>query len=126
MQSSFILGLCVTITYVLSFKYLSIIFVIFSSDTLSKLDVGSSKKYKSLSIRIPLMIFNLCFCPAESLTPFSPTNVSNPSGRLLYHSKSPASFNKSSIFSIGNSEMKFEQKSKDGLLMRVRKVGLKR
>ena len=32
----------------------------------------------------------------------------------------------SSIFSIGNSEMKFEQKSKDGLLMRVRKVGLKR
>ena len=32
----------------------------------------------------------------------------------------------SSIFSICNSEMKFEQKSKDGLLMRVRKVGLKR
>ena len=35
MHNSFNLGRCVTITYVLSLKYFSIIFIIFSSDKLS-------------------------------------------------------------------------------------------
>ena len=88
----FISSLCVTIITVLSFKYFWIKFIINFSVSLSKFDVGSSNTYISLFNSIPLIIFNLCFCPTDNLNPLSPTTVFSPFSNFSTHSFNPASF----------------------------------
>lgn len=45
------------------------------------------------SLRRALAIATLCFCPPESITPLSPTSVSNPSGKLLMKLERISRFN---------------------------------
>ena len=61
------------VLFLVKFK---IAFCTISSESASKEEVASSNKIIGDSFRIALAIEILCFCPPESLTPFSPITVS--------------------------------------------------
>ena len=61
---------------VLFFVKLIIAFWTFSSESASSEEVASSKRIIGVFFKIALAMEILCFCPPESLIPFSPTNVS--------------------------------------------------
>ena len=60
----------------------SILFLIAFSDKVSSELVASSRINIFGSLYNSLAIKSLCFCPPESLKPFSPTLVSYPFGRV--------------------------------------------
>ena len=68
-------SLCAITRVVLFLVKLKIAFWTFSSDSASKDDVASSNKITGAFLSIALAIESRCFCPPESLTPFSPITV---------------------------------------------------
>ena len=64
---------------------------------MSRDEVASSNNIMGDFLRIARAIDILCFCPPESLTPFSPTKVSNLFGSLLINSSAAANLQASSI-----------------------------
>ena len=69
-------SLCAITNVVLFFVRFIIAFCTFSSDSASSEEVASSSNIIAEFFMKALAIDILCFCPPESLTPFSPTNVS--------------------------------------------------
>ena len=72
-----------------------------SSDSASNEEVASSKRIIGDSFKTALAIDILCFCPPESLTPFSPINVSYFLGSLSINSSAAANLH---AFLISSSE----------------------
>ena len=71
-------SLCATMMTVLSLKSISSASVIFSSEKLSRAEVGSSRSMISGSLRNIFAIARRCFCHQLNLTPRSPISVSRP------------------------------------------------
>ena len=83
-------SLCAITIEVLFFVKLVIAFCTISSESESREEVASSKRIIGAFFNMALAIDILCFCPPESLIPFSPISVSYPLGRFSINSSAAA------------------------------------
>ena len=88
---------------VLFFVRLFIAFCTLSSASAFSEEVASSYKIIGVCLSIALAMEILCFCPPESLIPFSPIIVLSPSGNFSINSSAAANLHAATISSSEDS-----------------------